>query len=61
MLVEAEAAEQVIAQVRAEPRGVVRMSCPVGLLNFQFAALIARFIVASATYGGWPARRADLR
>ena len=28
MLVEAEAAEQVIAQVRAEPRGIVRVSCP---------------------------------
>jgi DNA-binding transcriptional LysR family regulator len=41
MLVEAEAAEQVIAQVRAEPRGVVRMSCPVALLNSQFGALIA--------------------
>jgi DNA-binding transcriptional LysR family regulator len=39
MLVEAEAAEQVIAQVRAEPRGVVRMSCPVALLNSQFGAL----------------------
>jgi DNA-binding transcriptional LysR family regulator len=45
MLVEAEAAEQVIAQVRAEPRGVVRMSCPVALINFQFGALIARFMV----------------
>jgi len=45
MLVEAEAAEQVIAQVRAEPRGVVRMSCPVALLNFQFGALIARFMI----------------
>src|SRR6516162_7296756 len=45
MLVEAEAAEQVIAQVRAEPRGVVRMSCPVALLNFQFGALIGRFMV----------------
>ena len=45
MLVEAEAAEQVIEQVRAEPRGVVRMSCPVALLNFQFGALIARFMV----------------
>jgi DNA-binding transcriptional LysR family regulator len=45
MLVEAEAAEQVIAQVRAEPRGVVRMSCPVGLLNSQFGALIAKFMV----------------
>src|SRR5262249_58135457 len=46
-LVEAEAAEQVIAQVRAEPRGVVRISCPVGLLNFQFGALIARFMVVN--------------
>lgn len=45
MLVEAEAADQVIAEVRAEPRGVVRVSCPVALLNFQFAALIARFMV----------------
>lgn len=45
MLVEAEAAEQVIAQVRAEPRGVVRLSCPVGLINFQFGALLARFMV----------------
>ena len=47
MLVEAEAAEQVIAQVRAEPRGVVRMSCPMALLNFQFGALIARFMVVN--------------
>ena len=47
MLGEAEAAEQVIAQVRAEPRGVVRMSCPIGLLNFQFGALIAKFMVAN--------------
>jgi DNA-binding transcriptional LysR family regulator len=47
MLVEAEAAEQVIAQVRAEPRGVVRMSCPVALLNSQFGALIARFMVVN--------------
>lgn len=45
MLVEAEAAEQVIAQVRAEPRGIIRVSCPVALLNFQFGALIARFMV----------------
>ncbi|MBO9377280.1 LysR family transcriptional regulator [Sphingomonas histidinilytica] len=45
MLVEAEAAEQVIAQVRAEPRGVIRVSCPVALANFQFGALIARFML----------------
>lgn len=47
MLVEAEAAEQVIAEVRAEPRGVVRISCPVALINFQFGALIARFMAAN--------------
>ncbi|GAA4498534.1 LysR substrate-binding domain-containing protein [Gluconacetobacter tumulicola] len=45
MLIEAEAAEQVIAQVRAEPRGVIKMSCPVALANFQFGALIARFML----------------
>ncbi|MCM8732004.1 LysR substrate-binding domain-containing protein [Hephaestia sp. GCM10023244] len=47
MLVEAEAAEQIIAQVSAEPRGVVRISCPVALINFQFGALIARFMSAN--------------
>lgn len=46
MLVEAEAADQVIAQVQAEPRGIVRVSCPVGLINFQFGALFARFLAA---------------
>lgn len=44
MLVEAEAAEQLIAEARAEPRGIVRISCPVALINFQFGALIARFM-----------------
>lgn len=46
MLVEAEAAEHVIAQQRAEPRGVVRVSCPVALINYQFGALFARFLAA---------------
>lgn len=45
MLVEAEAAEQVVAEAKAEPRGVVRMSCPTGLLSFQFSELIARFMI----------------
>lgn len=44
MLVEADAAEQVIAQVRAEPRGVLRLSCPSGLVAFQFGELFARFM-----------------
>lgn len=44
MLVEAEAADQVVAELRAEPRGVVRVSCPVALLGFQFGALFAGFM-----------------
>src|SRR3546814_15781212 len=48
MLIEAEAAEQVIAEVRAEQRGVVRMSCPTGLLSFQFGGLVARFMMQYA-------------
>lgn len=46
MLVEAEAADEVIAQVRSEPRGTLRVSCPVALVNFQFGALFARFLAA---------------
>lgn len=45
VLVEAESAQLVIERVRAEPRGVIRMSCPTALLNFQFGALIARFMM----------------
>jgi len=45
MIVEAEAAEQVVAQVRAEPRGVIRMSCPTTLLSFQFGELVTRFMM----------------
>jgi len=44
MLVEAEAAEQIVAQSQVEPRGVIRVSCPVALVSFQFAALTARFM-----------------
>jgi DNA-binding transcriptional LysR family regulator len=47
MLVEAEAAEQVIAEVRSEPRGVIRMACPTALVSFQFGTLIARFMAAN--------------
>ncbi|MGS1015602.1 LysR substrate-binding domain-containing protein [Allosphingosinicella humi] len=44
MLVEADAAQRVIEQVRSEPQGVIRMSCPTALVNFQFGALVARFM-----------------
>ena len=44
MLIEAEGAQTVIDQSRAEPCGVVRLSCPTGLLAFQFGELLGRFM-----------------
>lgn len=44
MLVEAEAAQMVVDQSRAAPRGVIRLSCPTGLIAFQFGALFGRFM-----------------
>ena len=46
MLVEADAAEQVAAELRAAPRGAVRLSCPIALLDFQFGRLFTRFLAA---------------
>jgi DNA-binding transcriptional LysR family regulator len=45
MLVEAEAAQEAIEVTRAEPCGVVRMSCPVALLNARVAEMVAAFMV----------------
>ncbi|MES2100478.1 MAG: LysR family transcriptional regulator [Pseudomonadota bacterium] len=45
MLVEAEAAQQSIDAVRAEPQGIVRISCPVALLQTRVAAMLAEFLV----------------
>lgn len=47
MLVEAEAAQAVIDTVRSGPQGVVKMSCPPGLLYYSFGELIARFMAAN--------------
>lgn len=44
MLVEAEAAQAVIDNVTAEPRGVIRVACAPGLLTYQMGELIARFM-----------------
>lgn len=46
MLVEADAAEQLVAQSRSEPRGLIRVACPVALLNYQFGALFAGFMAS---------------
>lgn len=44
MLVEAEAAQAVIDNVTAQPRGVIRLACAPGLLTYQMGELIARFM-----------------
>lgn len=44
MLVEAEAAQTAVDQSRAEPRGIIRLSCPTGLIAFQFGELFGRFM-----------------
>lgn len=45
MLVEAEAAEEAAALVHAEPRGVVRVTCPVALLAVRMGDMFADFLV----------------
>ncbi|MBE7728629.1 LysR substrate-binding domain-containing protein [Komagataeibacter sp. FXV3] len=44
LLEEADLAERSVAELQSEPCGVIRLSCPVALLNFQFGALLARFM-----------------
>lgn len=44
MLVEAEAAQEAIELTRAEPRGVVRVTCPVALLQVHVGAMLAEFM-----------------
>lgn len=45
MLVEAESAAEVIERHRAEPQGLVRLSCPTALLHFWVGPMLARFMV----------------
>jgi DNA-binding transcriptional LysR family regulator len=44
MLVEADAAQDVIERSHAEPQGLVRLSCPPALINFRLGDVIARFM-----------------
>jgi len=44
MLVEAESAQEAIATVRAEPSGVVRITCPITLLHVHVGAMLAEFM-----------------
>jgi DNA-binding transcriptional LysR family regulator len=47
MLVEADAADDAIAQLRAEPRGLVKMSCPSALVYFHVGDMLGRFMAAN--------------
>ncbi|MFI4886691.1 MAG: LysR family transcriptional regulator [Steroidobacterales bacterium] len=45
MLVEADAAHEAIELRRAEPRGLVRITCPVALVHARVGAILADFMV----------------
>lgn len=47
MLVEAEAAQQAIDLTRAEPRGIVRISCPIALLHARVSKMLAAFMIGN--------------
>jgi DNA-binding transcriptional LysR family regulator len=46
LIAEAEAAKDAIGQTLSAPRGVVRVSCPTGLLHGAVAAILARYLAA---------------
>jgi len=48
MLVEADAAQEAIELTRSEPRGIVRMTCPVALLDARVGAMLAAFMIEHA-------------
>ncbi|MEN2976089.1 LysR substrate-binding domain-containing protein [Tistrella bauzanensis] len=45
MIAAADAAQEVIAHNQAEPRGLIRMSCPLPLLSTAIAPILARFMI----------------
>lgn len=45
MLIEAEAAQEAVAALQAEPRGSVRLACPVTLLHVHVGPMLARFMM----------------
>jgi DNA-binding transcriptional LysR family regulator len=44
MVTEARAAEEAVARTRAEPRGTVRLTCPITLAQGPMAAMLSRFL-----------------
>ncbi len=47
MLVEADAAQEAIDAIRAEPAGLIRIACPPGLIAYRMGSAIAEFIAAN--------------
>lgn len=45
MLIEAESAQEVIEHNHAEPRGLIRMTCPIALLHAHIGDMLAEFLV----------------
>jgi DNA-binding transcriptional LysR family regulator len=45
MIAEAEAAENAVAEIRAEPRGLVRVSCPVTMTQFVLGPILPAFLL----------------
>lgn len=45
MLVHADAAQEAVESTRSEPCGVVRLSCPVALLDARVSLMLAEFLV----------------
>lgn len=46
MLVEADAAQEVIDRLQGDPQGVVRVACPSALVYYQVGEMLARFMLA---------------
>jgi DNA-binding transcriptional LysR family regulator len=45
MLVEAEAAQEAIDAIKAEPRGLIRLTCPIALLHAHVGCMLADFML----------------
>ena len=46
MVIEAEAADEVVEHSQAEPQGTIRVSCPVPLAQMRVGAIVADFLAA---------------
>ncbi|AVJ55903.1 LysR family transcriptional regulator [Idiomarina sp. OT37-5b] len=44
MLVEAESAQEAIDSLRSEPRGIIKLTCPIALLNAHIGCMLAEFM-----------------